>query len=230
MADILIVNSEFCPPYELQDGRPELKVAAGWRAWWVHGGDPRGGPDRGYLVRPEFYSKEVGEANLAQGIQSTFSTHQGGVYQVVDVPAGVRDLRVVVRVRYLSRHTDGTGGGLGTRVGIDPIAGTEYDEERIVWGDWIGQDTPGWDGSTWRTMSVAVDRVPGPQVTVWLESRNREKARDNHTWWDSVQASVAGDDPGDPIGDQIVALLEGLLASARQIEADVKVLCARVEA
>ena len=53
--NIPITNPDFESPYHLQDGQKELKVAAGWSAWWIHGGDPRGPPAKGYLVRPEFY-------------------------------------------------------------------------------------------------------------------------------------------------------------------------------
>ena len=152
---------------------------------------------------------------------------------MVDLPAGASELCVLVRCRYFSRHSDGSGGGLATRVGIDPTAGTEYDEDRIAWGSWIGQDTPGWDGSTWRTASVELERVPGTQVTIWLESRTREKARDNHTWWDDVRVSAAIEGPvpdPDPDDDEVLELLRELLASARQIETDVRAICENVEA
>lgn len=174
-----------------------MKIATGWTGWWVQGPDA----GRGYLVRPEFYVKRFGvwpHVNVAQGIQSTYATHQGGVFQVVQLPPGSRALTVECQARYHSRHTDGNGGALGTRIGLDPTGQTDSAlASTIVWGEWAGQDT-GWDGKTWRTLDAHVDaaQLGGSQlVTVWLESRNRWKARDNHTWWDNLllRAEVGGD-------------------------------------
>ena len=191
-----VENAGFEGEYELQDGQKELKIARGWAGWWVQG--PESG--QGWLVRPEFYPKGFGPVwapmqDQAQGIQSTYATHWGGVVQAVQLPAGARELHLEARARIYSKHTNGSGGGLGTRVGIDPtgqtVSGTA---PSIVWGSWQSQDS-GWSVEEWRTLAAHLPYASGGTVSIWLESRNRWKARDNHTWWDQVSLTYEGGSP-----------------------------------
>jgi len=192
-------NAGFEGEYVLQSGQKELKVARGWHCWWVHG--PQAAD--GWLVRPEFYPKGFGplwdpKQDQAQGIQSTYSTHQGGVVQAVQLPSGARELHVEVLARIYSRHNDGSGGALGTRVGLDPTGQVQDGTaSTIAWGSWQSQDG-GWDGREWRTLAAHLPYAHGGVVSIWLESRNRWKARDNHTWWNQASLTYEADSSPGP--------------------------------
>jgi len=208
----IIVNPGLGLPY-LEHGAPELKVAHGWVPFWVEEGGKNNYP------RPEWYPKPLGATGWAQGIQSTHARHIGGVFQVVELPASVSGFCVLCEYRYESHGASG-GGGIGSRLGVEPTGRTDLvrpgpvDPARplidsIVWGPWWSQDGQNaWDGKSWRTLSVEVGQVLSRQVTIVLLSQCRFPAHNNHSFWTGARVD-AGETPApdpDPVGGPLAAI------------------------
>lgn len=184
----------------------ELCVATNWVPWWQQGNQP------GYNHRPEYAPETL--RFQGQKLFTTFSTHRAGLYQRVALPVGVHSLRFLVDCQYWSQHTNGSGGGLAMRCGIDPTAGDDPYSSAIVWGEWHGQDDPDdWDGSITKTVIAEVagdDADFGDRVTIWIESRCRFPAKWNDAYFDSVQLWAEIDQEPEPEPGDLIEILRSI--------------------
>jgi len=112
MIPIPIPNANFDAGFYNWADIGEVCVATNWVPWWKQGTQP------GELHRPEFKPETM--RFQGQKLFTTAATHQAGLYQCVPLVAGVRGLRFLVDCQYWSLHTDGKGGGLAMRCGLDP--------------------------------------------------------------------------------------------------------------
>lgn len=210
MIPIPIPNANFDSGFYNWGDIGELCVATNWVPWWSEGDQP------GYNHRPEYAPERM--RFQGQKLFTTFATHRAGLYQRVALPTGVRSLRFLVDCQYWSQHTDGSGGGLAMRCGIDPSAGTDPYATGITWGEWHGQDDrPAWDGKTTKTLIAedALDGDQGPWVTLWIESRCRYPAKHNDAYFDAAQLlGEVEEEPGPQPSDllEILRSIDGHLA------------------
>lgn len=206
-----VANGDFSGAFFNWDDIGELTVAEDWAPWWKED------DAAGVLHRPE-YKPETMRFERGQKLFTTFATHQGGIYQRVKVPEGGAHFELFVDCQYLSKHTDGKGGGLGMRAGLDPTGGTDPYSDAIVWGSWLGQDS-GWSGNTTESLYAGLDLAPGQWLTIWLESRCRFAAKWNDAYFDNVQLFAEFEQgPGpEPDGDLIEAIgqIRDVLAEIR---------------
>ena len=217
MIPIAVPNGHFDGGFYNWGDIGELTIAQHWVPWWQQGTAP------GVLHRPEF-KPELMRFEHGQKLFTTFSTHRGGIYQRVTIPAGVTRLQLSVDCQYWSHHTDGSGGGLAMRAGIDLAAGNDPYAGAIVWGDWHGQDDkPSWDGKTTKTLICEVDVEDQVQVTLWLESRCRFAAKHNDAYWDNVQlwgeVEEEPEPPEPPVMDDLIEMLQAMNDNLAQIVA-----------
>ena len=184
MSKILdVVNSDFSAGFYNHDGIQELVVANGWTPWWKQGTDQEVAD--GFFKRPEF-KPESQRTEHGQKWFTTFATHMAGIYQVVPTPPGAY-LTLNAGAQYWSEHTDGSGGGMGLVVGIDPKGDTDPFSEWVIWGDWMGQDSrPPWDGRAWQVLSVEC-YAEAQRATIYLKSECRFRAKHNDAYWNGVQ-------------------------------------------
>jgi len=193
----------------------EVCVAASWVPWWQQGTKP------GELHRPEFKPETM--RFQGQKLFTTFSTHRAGLYQRVALPAGVRVLHFLVDCQYWSQHTDGSGGGLAMRAGLDPAGGADPYAAEITWGEWHGQDDPdGWKGDTTKTLVAELTAPFGDWVTIWIESRCRFAAKWNDAYFDRVTLWGEVDEPPGPgpnpePGDDWLEILRSIDANLGRI-------------
>ena len=208
MIPIPIPNSDFDGGFYNWADIGELCIATNWVPWWEQGNQP------GINHRPEYAPETM--RFQGQKMFTTFSTHRGGLWQRIALPAGVQSLQLLVDCQYWSRHTDGTGGGLAMRCGIDPGAGDDPYSGSIAWGEWHGQDDkPAWDGKTTKTLIAELDADFADWVTIWIESRCRFPAKHNDAYFDSVKLwAETGEGPGPEPG----SLLETLQAINGNLE------------
>lgn len=204
-----VPNADFSGGFSNWKDIGELTVAEWWSPWWKEE-DP---PIQGVNHRPE-YKPETMRFERGQKLFTTFSTHQCGIYQRVRVPEDARDFELFIDCQYLSKHTDGSGGGLGMRCGLDPTGGTDPYSEAIRWGSWHGQDDkPPWDGNSTETLYAPLRLVaPGQWLTIWLESRCRFAAKWNDAYFDNVQlfAEFEEEPSPDPDPEPSPELIESL--------------------
>lgn len=215
--------------YQFEDV-PELTIPESWSPWWEQG-TPQQVAD-GFLKRPEYKPEPARLISQPAGVKwfTTFATHNAGLYQVVAVPAGKR-VTVRASVQYWSEHTDGSGGALACCIGIHPRGGTSPIDPGIVWSAWQGQDDKTWDGRSWRQVEVSTVSETN-QVTVFLRSACRYRAKHNDSYWDNIIFTVEGEtpdpedpepEPGDPniaaqlqdINDTLQCLLEAFRTAFR---------------
>lgn len=215
MIPIPVLNADFEGGFYHWADIPEVCVATNWVPWWKQGTRP------GELHRPEYAPEKM--RFQGQKMFTTFATHQAGLYQRVALPAGVRSLRFLVDCQYWSRHTDGSGGGLAMRCGIDPTAGDDPYSSVTTWGEWHGQDDrPAWDGKTTKTLIAEVNGSfgdLGDWVTLWIESRCRFPAKWNDAYFDSVQLWAEVDqEPGpEPEPGDLLEVLRSIDANLARI-------------
>jgi len=212
MIPIPIPNANFDAGFYNWADIGEVCVATNWVPWWKQGTQP------GELHRPEFKPETM--RFQGQKLFTTAATHQAGLYQCVPLVAGVRGLRFLVDCQYWSLHTDGKGGGLAMRCGLDPSGENDPYAGWIAWGEWHGQDDkPKWDGTTTKTLIAELTYDFGDWVTVWIESRCRHPAKWNDAYFDSVQLFGEIDqEPGpEPEPGDLLAILRSIDANLGRI-------------
>lgn len=227
MTDIQIINPDFETGFYQYNNVTELQVGRGWSPWWLQGTPAQ--IAEGYNKRPEFKAEQsrVFTGHLAQKWFTTYATHDAGLYQVVNLsgflqPGRSTRLTLSAQVQYWSEHDDGTGGGLACRAGIDPAGGTNPAAETVIWGEWRGQDDPDhWKGDTWRTVTVTAD-VEGQAATLFLRSACRYRAKHNDAYFDHVTLTAGVDEPDQPGGEDIIALLERLEGRLAEVDASLQ--------
>jgi hypothetical protein len=211
---ITVRNAGFNRPFLPYGGDGHLKVADGWAVRW----HPGLGAGQGFLVRPECYVKTLHDItgqviDVCQGIQTTNATHVAAFVQAVDLPVGVGELLLEARVGYNT-----LAGGMAVRVGLDGTGQTlDINATTIQWGSWLNQDgDPPWGAGKWSVAKARLAEVDTGYVSIWLQSQNKWRNKNNHVFWRDVSltAEGAGPDPEpDPAGaaGKIMAAIDLLL-------------------
>lgn len=194
-----IANAGFDGVYHPQDGISVLHMAPGWRGVWQHGTEAH----HGFLVRPEFYEKELGpswspKSDVCQGVQSTSATHRAAVVQAINLPLGARNIRVEAMVAYYAPK-----GGMAATIGLDGTGQTrDITASTIRWSNyWLDQDN-GWNQETWATVVAELTAAETGTMSIWLKSENRWRGKNNHVFWRQVTGTCTiNDDDVEPPGD-----------------------------
>jgi len=188
---VQIENPNFTDGFYNYEGIGELTIARGWIPWWEQGTPEQ--VAEGYFKRPEFKPEpnRVLIGNRGQKFFTTFATHNAGLWQRVKIPMSGA-LVLTAKVQFWSHHTDGTGGGYACCVGIDRTGENNWREAE--WGEWHGQyDPDGWDGSSWRQVSVETQVGPG-DVTIFLRGACLYRAKHNDSYWDAISLILEVED------------------------------------
>jgi hypothetical protein len=172
-------------------GAGEVSVANGWFPWWQDGP----GQKEGYYRRPEYKPEDasrygrrrVRSGNFAQKFFNTFSTHNAGVLQQVQVPVdSMLTLSAWVQAWSSQYHDPSTvkdPGNYRVYVGIDPAGGTDWSSPNVVWSE------PAMEYNTWIHLQVQAKAKAGT-VTVFLRGQPEFRNQFNDSYWDDVCLTV----------------------------------------
>jgi hypothetical protein len=172
-------------------GAGEVSVANGWFPWWQDGP----GQDEGYYRRPEYKPEDaarygrrrVRSGNFAQKLFNTFSTHNAGLYQQVQVPAeSTLTLSAWVQAWSSQHHDPGTvvePGNYRVYVGIDPAGGTDWNSPNVVWSE------PRIEYNTWLHLQVQAKARAGT-ITVFLRGQPEFRTKFNDSYWEDTCLTV----------------------------------------
>jgi LysM repeat protein len=185
----LLRNPGFEEGFSLQAGVQEVSVPIGWTAWWVQGSTQE--TDQGYLVRPEykgedsqvFGNRRVHGGRFSAKHFSSYSTHDAGYWQTVNVPAGAT-LQFGGWVQTWSSSGDDPGqvvtpGYYQVRLGIDPTGGIDPLSESVVWSE------PAYADNVWVQLLVNVRSI-GSWVTVFARGTPTYRVKHNDSYWDDL--------------------------------------------
>jgi LysM repeat protein len=185
----MLANGGFEGGFHIQGGAPEVSVPNGWTAWWVQGTQQQ--TNQGYLLRPEYKPedgevhgyKRVNSGRYSQKFFTSYATHDAGLLQTVDVPAGAI-LQFTAWVQTWSTGgddpTETTGpGDYQISIGIDPTGGTNPLGDSVVWS------TPQLANNTWIQQSVYA-QAEGTQVTVFTRGAPLYRVKHNDSYWDDL--------------------------------------------
>jgi hypothetical protein len=170
-------------------GAGEVTVANGWEAWWVQGSKEQ--TDQGFLRRPEykgedafiFTMRRVHSGRFAQKYFTTYSTHIGGIYQVVPVPKGSR-VTFSAWVQVWSSSDPNPDyckdpGNYAVSVGIDPYGGIDGTSSNVVWSDSVISC------NQWIQLSVSTV-AQADKVTVFTRGAVEFRVQFNDSYWDDA--------------------------------------------
>jgi len=172
-------------------GAGEVSVANGWFPWWQEGP----GQDEGYYRRPEYKPEDaarygrrrVRSGNFAQKFFNTFSTHNAGLLQQVQVPAeSTLTLSAWVQAWSSQHHDPGTvvdPGNYRVYVGIDPTGGTDWSSPNVIWSE------PRMEYNTWMNLQVQAKARAGT-ITVFLRGHPEFRTQFNDSYWDDICLTV----------------------------------------
>lgn len=171
-------------------GAGEVIVANGWHHFFQDG--PR--VVEGYFMRPEFKpedaarhgTRRIRTGNWAQKWFTTFSTHNAGVFQQINVPAGSLVTASAWAQSWSSDADDITRseGVYRVSIGIDPTGGTNFASGAVVWSP-VNRTTDAW-------VQVAVQaHAQANTITVFLRGEPEFRTKHNDSYWDDVCVSVA---------------------------------------
>ena len=185
----LLANPGFETGFYVQGGTAEVSVGNGWSAWWVQGSQEQ--VNQGYLVRPEykgedanvFGARRVRSGRYSQKYFSSFSTHDAGLMQSVDVPAGAF-LEFSAWVQVWSSGGDDPDkvvepGYYQVSVGIDPTGGTDATADSVVWSAQSYAD------NVWVHLTVTA-QAQGSRVTVFTRGAPQYRVKHNDSYWDDM--------------------------------------------
>lgn len=185
----LLSNSGFEEGFHVQGAAQEVSVANGWTAWWVQGS--RQQTNQGYLVRPEYKAEDgnlfgyrrVHSGQFAQKFFNSFSTHDSGLFQVIDVTAGI-NLQFTAWVQTWSTGSDDPEqvvepGDYQVSVGIDPTGGTNPLASSVIWSE------PQFSNNSWTQLMVAA-QAQSDQVTVFTRGAPQYRVKHNDSYWDDL--------------------------------------------
>ena len=185
----LLTNAGFEDGFHIQGGAPEVSVADGWTAWWMQGSQQQ--TNQGYLVRPEYKGEDgnvygydrVHSGRFSLKFFSTFSTHDAGLLQTVNVPAGAT-LQFTAWAQTWSSGGDDPDqtvepGYYQTSIGIDPAGGTNPFGDSVVWSD------SQLANNIWVQLSV-IAQAEGSQVTVFIRGAPQYRVKHNDSHWDDL--------------------------------------------
>lgn len=198
----LLQNPGFEDGFHVQGGAGEVSVADGWTAWWVQGSQQQA--NQGYLVRPEYKAEDgniygfrrIHSGRYAQKFFSSFSTHDAGLFQKVDVPAGAT-LQFTAWAQTWSSGGDNPDevvepGFYQVSIGIDPTGGTNPVGNSVIWS------TGAYPNNSWAQLSVTA-AAQGSQVTVFTRGAPQYRVKHNDSYWDDLGLiQVSGPPPAAP--------------------------------
>ncbi len=190
-----LVNAGFEDGFT-ERGAGELYVAVGWHYWYQDGPFQ----EDGYYRRPEFKGEDarihtnrrIHSGNWAQKFFTTYSTHNAGLWQQVNVPVGSR-LTFSAWVQIWSSQEPDPGtvvdpGNYRVYVGIDPTGGTDWSSPNIVWSE------PQMAYNTWLNPSVSTVAKAGT-ITVYLRGHPEFRNRFNDSYWDDACLTIVRPKP-----------------------------------
>ncbi len=172
-------------------GAGEVSVANGWFPWWQDGP----GQDEGYYRRPEYkpenaaiYSmRRVRTGTFAQKQFNTFSTHNAGVLQQVQVPVeSTLNLSAWVQIWSSQYHDPDTvqdPGNYRVYIGIDPTGGTDWSSPNVIWSE------PQMQYNTWLNLQIQAKAKAGT-ITVFLRGQPEFRVQFNDSYWDDICLTV----------------------------------------
>ncbi len=189
-------------PYQGK-GRSDLNVPAGWNIWLAQG-DTSQYYNRGDEVRA--YPHTAPAPNPVEGTY-TANVHGGyihftaALYQtVLNVNAGSGVRAEAASYLHACTTADNEPGqcasdpatGARTRIGIDPLGGTDANAASIVWSVWI---TP---HDIWGRQAVETTAA-SDRVTVFLYTTQDSPQMHNFVYWDDARLNFVGDPVDAPL-------------------------------
>ncbi|RME42339.1 MAG: hypothetical protein D6791_17995 [Chloroflexi bacterium] len=196
----LLVNPSFEGDFYQPPESLSSLVAQGWSIWFV---DPRPTDhipewNEEVLLGQSKLSWRVRHGDKAQKMFSSFSTHQGGLYQQVNVVPG-SDLEFSIWVEVWSSDCDkncisplepgvvcpsqNTHGNYRVSVGIDPTGGTDPLASTVHWKAYrLPYDIP---YDTWNRL-VITDTAQASQVTVFTQGWAEFRVKHNDSYWEDA--------------------------------------------
>lgn len=198
-------------------GIGELTCPNGWTPRWVQGTQP------GYNHRPEYDAKdktagqpEVHTGRYAANFFTVHATHDGCLYAKFWVGAG-RGVRASVWCMNVTHDQDGSHGGHGMQIGIDPAGGTDHTAKSVLYGEWWSSHMEEWHEREWHQVTVdAISEVDA--ITVFLRGKCDWPVDINASHWDDFELQVGEPDevaPPEPEEQEPIADLT--LQRLRQI-------------
>jgi hypothetical protein len=203
----LIYNGGFEGTYVTIPGHDNMRIAAGWTAWWV-----QGSPDenaRGLKLQPEYKAAFTSDYGTSQGSRvrsggeaqqyfHSFGAFTGGAYQQATVPLNTR-LRFSIWgqawscLHYANCHNShgvwsDHPSPMYMRIGIDPTGGTDPFSANIVWSDYANP----YDAYSLFTVEATAS---GTQATVFLYAAPEFPNDDNDVFWDDASLIAIGPPP-----------------------------------
>jgi hypothetical protein len=186
----VLVNPGFEEGFS-ERGAGEVSVANGWFPWWQDGP----GQDKGYYRRPEYKPEDasrygrrrVRSGNFAQKFFNTFSTHNAGILQQVQVPVdSILTLSAWVQAWSSQYHDPDTvkdPGNYRVYIGIDPTGGTDWSSPNVVWSE------PAIQYNTWINLQLQAKAKAGT-ITVFLRGQPEFRTQFNDSYWDDICLTV----------------------------------------
>ena len=182
----VLANAGFEEGYS-DRGAGEVSVANGWYPWWQDGPDQ----EEGYYRRPEYKPEDaarygmrrIHSGGFAQKLFTTYSTHNAGIYQQVQVPVGSKLTFSAWVEAWSSVHSDPDKikdpGNYRLYVGIDPTGGTDWSSPNVVWSE------PRVEYNTPVHMEVQAEAQAGT-VTVFVRGHPEFRVKFNDSYWDDA--------------------------------------------
>jgi len=168
-------------------GAGEVSVANGWNPWYQDGPKQAEGYNRRPEYKPEdasrFGTRRIHSGNWAQKQFNTFSTHNAGVFQQVQVAVGSR-LTFSIWVQVWSSQNSNPDtvkdpGNYRVSIGIDPTGGTNGLASSVVWSE------PRMEYNTWMQLEVQSVAKAGT-VTVFTRGNPEFRNQFNDSYWDDA--------------------------------------------
>ena len=89
----------------------------------------------------------------------------------------------------VTHDTQGGGGGLGMRIGIDPTGGTDHTAPTVKYSLYWSSHLPDWREREWRKREIEVT-AQADEITVFLRSKCDWPVDINASHWDDLQVEV----------------------------------------
>jgi hypothetical protein len=207
----LLANPGFDASFRAWNGIEEITIAQNWLPFWVgqRPGDEVWRNQRP-VYRPAFRATDASRARsgaAAQMYSTNWATHTAGVMQVVEGITPGQPLRLTAYGHAWSTNSDTPdqsidAGNVFMRVGIDPGAGTNPFDTRVVWSlEGVNYDL--------YAAPLQVETIPdGARVTVFLMSRAEWPKKHNDVFWDdaSLETVAAVDTAATARHDVLLAI------------------------
>ena len=177
-------------------GAGEVSIANGWFPWWQDGP----GQEDGYYRRPEYKPEDasrygrrrVRNGGFAQKLFNTFSTHNAGLLQQVQVQVGSTLTLSAWVQAWSSQYHDPDSvedpGNYRVYVGIDPTGGTDWSSPNVVWSE------PRIEYNSWIHLELQAQAQAGT-ITVFLRGHPEFRTKFNDSYWEDACLTVVRPTP-----------------------------------